>query len=624
MKKFLIFCILLVTSLLFNINKTYAMQNTSIFIEYNNDNFKTMYPDSLIEKLGELKETIDNYNIHNHNYVISVNNQNINVSIDMPKTSYVNDFCSSYYILTIQPTIVNTSQYYLYTSLRKGYCKENQKQSILSYNITITDFMNDNTSTFLNNIQTNINRQYSNSGMLLIGYAQYYGYDSDWANKLYILNYYTQRPRTNNTYAYWIYYSSLPVYYSNIDTSLNDEKIEDLCNKTISNYWTQAKIYYADSEINELKCGDSFTTYTNQKKWNEKIKVYYEKDTKSIDMHFLDDIQDTYKIEIESEKFNQNNFTPTDYIFYGEKCDNINGKTCYWEQKENSNSSTITNINYKYEENKIIITFDLDINLENYIMMKLAIINSIEEYSINIANMNNTEFLLDLNQIGHNYTLVTTMQLNNINALYVNSKSGTINYKFYEKRIQEYGDTTYYEYDKINNIVENSISTATYKNSFFINDSGMYTYWLLATNDYKGNFYIQSGDIKLGENSNVALYIAGTEKEDGRVGETSIYMSDEVYFSFTTNYDLTINYGDINENINYKVTNTYLSTKFENVNNQDFGILTDIVEEYEQYKTDWLLLFYSIYDPLPKVLKDSLIAMYFLGLCYGIFIIFRN
>lgn len=632
MKKFLIFLGLLAIIFICNTNKVYAMQRTNIFIDYYNQEFTTRYDSTFLNKLEDLKDTIDSYNIHERDYVITFNSYRIYIGIALPKTSYTNNYCTDYFIYTLKPSVVS-SEYYIGYSISRAYCEQNgdSKASINGIEILVSDFNNNNYSTQLNNIRNLFINDQSSNAMNLYEEYTISGYNSAWNNIGYNLYYNSVPFGANTNPAYTIYYATKPIYFNNIQyaNQTNNKTIQETCNITPSNQWTDAKFIYNDDTMStELSCGDSITTYYEQMNsapvYNEKMNIYYAGETKSIDMFFLHDTQDTYKIEIESTSFNQDDFTPTQYILYGEKCDEVNGKTCYFEQKENINNSSISNINYEYENNKIIITFDINIDLDNYRYMKLSIVNKPKLYDIKIKNINNTSFLLDLNEIGHKYSLITTMQLNEINAIYVNAKSGTINYRFYEKRIQEYGQTTYYEYDKTNNVVEKSIGTTIFKSSYFENDSGIYEYWLLATNEEYGNFYIQSGDIRLGTNSNVALYIAGEEQENGRVGETSIYMSDEVYFSFTQNFNLTINYGNTHDNIEYQVTNTYLATAFNNISKTDFGILTDIVEQYEEYKEEWLELFYTIYNPMPNIIKQIITIIYFLGCSYGIFLIFKD
>lgn len=426
----------------------------------------------------------------------------------------------------------------------------------------------------------------------------------------------------------YIYYSDFDLYYigSKMTNYNETREITTFCNQATndSNELTNFVTYETGISSQTLTCGDTIETYVEQQnnvpQYNEKINYYHSGEVKSIDMYFLRNITNNkYKITIESEVFNQNTFTPTNYKFYGKKCNN---QTCYWE--EVNNNSNVSNQTYTYDTNKIIIDFDLTIDTSNYYEIKLGIETKAKMFDLKIEDIQNENFTFDFNEVGIEYNIEVYDTLNEIKAIYINSKSQDINYRFYLKNDREYAYQYFYKFIKENNIVESGISTTNFKVSYFENNNNEQLPGLmLGSLDNMGELYIETGLIELGPNKPNVLYIY-MEDEQGTLQDNYVYYNDQVYYTYTNNFTFNINYGNTNETINYEVNNQFLNNQFNNANKVDFSTINEIVQEYEQYKEQWLDIFYSFYEPLPQIVKHIFIILYFTMLAYGIFLIYKD
>lgn len=448
------------------------------------------------------------------------------------------------------------------------------------------------------------------SGLMESSWKTYYKYDT---------NTQTWTGNTLNTsdLQYYFYYISenndLRIFGGNISVG------------TYVNTWPQPSLQNLNWYNFESGSGPSPIIFL------DKYEVYYSQQIQSLDLYFINSTQnEKYQIEIESTNFTQANYTPSYYRFYGEKCNTTNGVTCWWEQISNNNSS-ITNDTYTYENNKIIIEFDLTIDTSNYNFIKVAIGVLPNMFDLTIRNTNNTNFSIDLNNIGSEYNLISYNVMDELKALYIDSKSNDINYRYYIKRPLEYDTISSYYYDKQNNIIENSIDSTIFKQGYYEIDTQPFYGGVEATYNNSlgqytelGNYYIETGLIQLGPNKRYALYIASEIFNRDRYSQHNIYVNDKVYYGYTNDFTLKIEYGNTHIDTTYNVTNEYLASAFENVSDVNFESIKDIINEYEEYKDQWLAIFNSIYDPMPNVIKHILVVIYFMACSYGIFLIFKD
>ena len=440
-----------------------------------------------------------------------------------------------------------------------------------------------------------------------------------------------------------IYYSSIPIYYvdaRNINESQNstNQDINTVCslNRYSSNYtWN---IYYNEGITDRLlSCGDEYPTYIEFEEeatpeyFLHEDYGYINKQIDSLDFyyfHYLDTaIEEYIEIQETMTDTSSNNYNVTGYKFLGKKCNGGNGinenkGTCWWEEI-NNNYWSISSDTYTIENNIYTINFkfNFDISNENYKVVKLAVQHKPSNFNLKIFTRDESGTKYqdnDINTIRWDYSQEWIHINNNVVGIYTTNKPeyDNIEYRFYTKRNREYQLISFYNYKKEKKeITSERIDSLIYK-----------TYYL-ATNNIQ--YWIETGTINLGTNYPNNLYIFNTYG----VNQADIirpYFNTQVYYVMQENIldNIVINYtgnnNNIQENIKVKVSNDLMREEYENSTSVNFDGLMEIVEEYKQYKEEWLSLFYNIYDYLPQIIKHILIVTYFLLHCYGIFLIFKD
>lgn len=386
--------------------------------------------------------------------------------------------------------------------------------------------------------------------------------------------------QTNDWFSTITSNNNIRIYGSNVDIGVYQNRWPSPAPQDLEYYSFQnsREKYYLKWTINFSRQLSSLDIYLPYETWNSK-----------------------FEIDITSEEYN-NDFIPSAYRFYGKKC---NGDTCYWEQT--TTNVSISNDSYESINNGIKIKFELQASNNNYEEIKLAIVTLAKNCNITISDTTTDIYYYDINVVGDNYSLNHFTPYGNIIGILINSKNNNnINYRTYSKRNKEWDNITFYQYIKDINTIKDSISSDVYK---------------------VDNFYIETTTQNLGSNSLYELYILLTSMGTNQTPiqeDYYIYTSTDVYYTKSNNMTFNIQYENIDETITINNQNSFISSELNNVTSVNFDYMQQLVNEYRQYKEDWIELFESIYNPLPEVIKNMLVIIYFMALCYGIFLIFKD
>ena len=252
-KKYLVYFTICLVSLFVFSNNVSAMQRVMFYFDYNSTNFNNTFTSTLFEKLETLKAHIETYNVHEREYVISVNSEKVYVGLLLAQNSNQNLYSSGeYFIISEQPSVYNNRY-----SLNYGISPSQAAYySISSAEITLSDFLIDNTSTFYSRLDNFLNNGQSSNSVTLNIYGGILSKNESWFSS-----------RNYSIYVYdyqsFVYYSSLPLKLNTntLSNSINNMSIQDACNNNNQSSFDNMLIFNDSTLSQTLSCGDTFKTY---------------------------------------------------------------------------------------------------------------------------------------------------------------------------------------------------------------------------------------------------------------------------------------------------------------------------------------------------------------------------
>ena len=479
-------------------------------------------------------------------------------------------------------------------------------------------------------ILENSNSDYISSNNFLNHYNSCYYTDTTHCYNSYYNQNYTYYFRctynTNNNTCNWADFTGswnnkFPLIFSNTSTKIcmNNTCTNDLDTNTgyNSNAW---RLYNWKNQTYELIWETSQTSYINRQ--IQSLDMYINVGLSQVP---LQDTR-TFKMEYTFNTNSSNAYRIKGYYMYGKVCNNNDQlgteKTCWWEEVPNTywnitnDTETDNTTSYTYE---FTLNYDLTNSTTTYDQIKLAIEQMPSEFKLKVYSYETDRSnSFDLNVMKKEYSKEIISITHNINGILVDKKptnNNTINYRFYQKRTSEWGlglNYFYYYYKDKNTISDQTIPTSIYE-----------TYTDGAT-----TFWIETGTILLGENENNKLYIFSSYEETEQAQSYKFYFNTDVYYTISKSFEFIINYtGDgtqINEEVKPYIDNNFIQEEYNNSTIVDLSNIEEIIEEYKQYKEQWLLLFNSVYQYIPNILKNLLLILYTILHCYGIYLIFKD
>lgn len=624
-KKLCLFLSILTISLFYKIEITKADITSSINFNYGTGD-RTIYQ--------EIQQYVENNNTNNYDYLIGKTGSRYYIFLQKNDATRKID---KIYISSWEKK--DTSTQYRIGQALVFHTTSNMPNGYYVDRITQSDWVNNTSAktTFINNMINALRGTGLTSGI-----PSYLG-------GIYYKDNTPELEYINNGIEF--YYSSIPLYMINkksFKSSLNNtvrfpengseatnDSIETICNNndfTIS-YDQNLTINYNNLQ---MECGQEYPTVSNQysNEYTIDIKNDFEKQIQSIDIYVDSETYTTYdrkyKLEFEYKEGFTNTYLVKAYKFYGKKCNinnnNQNNKTCWWEeiQQDNSNpiiyvdndSETYTQDTYTYELELIY-----DMTGQDYKEIKLAIVNDSKNFDFTIKSTTDNDIDYELNTIYYDYCREITTINKSIAGILVNQKptiKNDIMYRFYTKvngnEATDTGQISYYYYNKKWNQIQDK--WVAYDNYIYYKEPRLLGYiynWIL------------TGTIEMGENKEETLFIFMSYTNDnGRNDIYKNYFNTQVYYTITDNMNkININYtgtgGNIQQNIEVDIQATYIAEEQDYLLSGTFTYLSEIIEEYTQYKNEWINLFDNIYQPMPRIIKQIAIFLYSMLWIFGIY-----